>query len=568
MRLGSTPRRSPAHRPPARRPLARLSAVAAAAVLVVAGCVPQEGQGPGETPSTGQSDNGGAGSGDGTTDGTSGDGQELATLGTSAAKDLPTDPAEDPAYAAYYEQDITWGPCDDVEGGSELECGTLTVPMVWNDPDAGDIELAVARHAASGDRTGSLILNPGGPGGSGVDFTASAPFLFSRPVVDAYDIIGFDPRGVARSAGIQCLSDEETDEYLAGTGDMGTEDPLEEGLAWMKRIAEGCQQDSGELLPYLDTYSAARDMDVLRAAVDSEQLDYFGYSYGTYLGATYADLYPERVGKFVLDAALDPSSTLDEISAGQAEGFELATDAFLEDCLTRGDSCPFKGEPAEAKQQLQNFFDSVEAQPLETSDPQRPLTVSLAQSAVLLLMYEDGLWQVGRDALAQGMQGDGSALLQIADLSSERQPDGSYKGNGMFAINAINCLDHPGIADQDWQAKEAERLAAEYPTFGPSMGYGATMCAQWPVPPLREPAPISAEGAGPIVVIGTTGDPATPYRWSQSLAEQLDDAVLLTFEGNGHTAYGRSGGCIEEAVDAYLLEGTTPQDGLTCSSGG
>lgn len=568
MRHGSSPRRSSASRSSARRPLARLAAVSAAAVLVVTGCVPQEGSDPDETAGTGQSDGGGDTGTDGSDDQT--DTPALAELGTSAAQELPTDPAEDPAYATYYEQDITWGPCEDVEGGEELECGTLTVPMVWNDPSAGDIDLAVARLAATGEATGSLVLNPGGPGGSGVDFTASAPFIFSREVAAAYDIVGFDPRGVARSAGIECLTDEETDEYLSETGDpdADAETDLQTGLDWMKRIADGCQQDSGELLPYLDTYSAARDMDVLRAALDSDQLDYFGYSYGTYLGATYADLYPERVGRFVLDAALDPSSTLDEISAGQAEGFEKATEAFLEDCLAQGADCPFKGEVADAKQQLQNFFGTVDTQALETSDPERPLTGALARSAVLLLMYEDGFWPTGRNALAQAMQGDGTALLQIADLSSERQADGSYKGNGTFAINAINCLDHPGVVDEDWQAQEAERLAEEFPTFGPAMGYGGAVCAQWPVPPLREPAPISAEGAGPIVVIGTTGDPATPYEWSQSLAEQLDDAVLLTFEGNGHSAYGRSGGCIEAAVDPYLLEGTVPEDGLTCSSGG
>ncbi len=565
MRLGSPTRRSPA-----RRHFARLAAASAAAVLVVTGCVPQGGQDPEQTTGAGQSAGGGQGGGNGRGDDGSGEAPALADLGTSAAQDLPTDPAEDPDYAAYYEQDIAWGPCQDVEGGEELECGTLTVPMVWNDPSAGDIELALAKHGATGEPTGSLVVNPGGPGGSGVDFTASAPFIFSREVTAAYDIVGFDPRGVARSEGIECLTDEETDEYLATTGDpaAGAEENLQQGLDWMARIAEGCQQDSGELLPYLDTYSAARDMDVLRAALDSEQLDYFGYSYGTYLGATYADLYPQRVGRFVLDAALDPSSTLDEISAGQAEGFEKATEAFLADCLAQGEACPFKGEVADAKQQLHSFFDSVDAEPLETADPQRPLTGSLARSAVLLLMYEDGFWPTGRDALAAAMQGDGTALLTIADLSSERQADGSYKGNGIVAINAINCLDHPGVADEDWQAEEAERLAEQFPTFGPSMGYGATVCGQWPVPPLREPAPVSAEGAGTIVVIGTTGDPATPYEWSQSLAEQLDDAVLLTFEGDGHTAYGRSGGCIEQAVDPYLLEGTVPEDGLTCSSGG
>jgi len=250
------------------------------------------------------------------------------------------------------------------------------------------------------------------------------------------------------------------------------------------------------------------------------------------------------------------------LSAGQAEGFERATEAFLADCLEKGQGCPFKGSEEEAKQQLNAFFASVDAEPLDSGDPQRPLTGALARSAVLTLLYEDGLWEFGRQALTDAMNGDGSQLLYIADLSSERAADGTYRTNAAFAITAVNCLDHPGVADEAWVEQEAERLAEEFPTFGPMLGGDG--CAHWPVPPLREPAPIAAEGAGPIVVVGTTGDPATPYQWSQNLAQQLDDAVLLTFEGNGHTAYGRSGGCIEEPVDAYLLEGTVPEDGLTC----
>ena len=441
-----------------------------------------------------------------------------------------------------------------------MQCGTVTVPLVWDDPEAGDIDLAVARQPAQGEATGSLLLNPGGPGGSGVDFAGSASYLFSPEVQQSYDLVGFDPRGVSRSAGIECLSDEETDEYRASTVEPGTTEAADE----MGRIAEACEANSGEVLPYLDTYSVARDLDVLRAALDSEQLDYFGFSYGTYLGATYADLYPERVGRFVLDAALDPSITADEVSAGQAEGFEQATESFLTDCLERGDQCPFKGELADAKQQLHAFFDSVDAEPLDSGDPQRPLTGALARSAVLMVMYDDAYWQLGREGLSAAMEGDGAQLLQFADTSAGRNSDGTYADNSQYAISAINCLDRPGVVDEQWQQQEAERLAEEFPTFGPSMGHSGASCAQWPVPPLREPAPISAEGAGPIVVIGTTRDPATPYEWSQSMAKQLDDAVLLTYDGDGHTAYGRSGGCIEQHVDAYLLEDTVPEEGLTC----
>lgn len=527
--------------------LSRLAAAAAVTVLLLAGCTGPDGAG---------DDGDGASDGGGTSaaPGPAPDGPALEELGTSAAVDLPTDPAEDPAYADYYGQEIEWGSCEGVDE-PDIECGTIDVPLVWNDPEGGDIEIAVGRIAASGERIGALVTNPGGPGGSGVNYLESMPYLISPELRTSYDLVGFDPRGVNRSAGIECLSDQETDEYLAA----GSESDAEE---WGARVAEACEANSGNVLPYLDTYSAARDMDVLRAALGSEQLDYLGYSYGTYLGASYAELYPARVGRFVLDGGVDPTLTRNQFAAGQAEGFEKATEVFLADCLEAGEGCPFKGTEEDAKQQLLAFFASVDANPLDSGDPQRPLTGSLARSAVLLFMYDDGLWSYGRDALSAAMGGDGSLLLSISDMSSERADDGSYRTNGTYAITAVNCLDRPGAADEEWVAQEAERVAEEFPTFGPS--FGGNGCAQWPVPPLREPAPIAAAGAGPIVVIGTTGDPATPYQWSQSLAEQLESGVLLTFEGNGHTAYGRSGGCIEEQVDAYLLEGTVPEDGMTC----
>ncbi|ASK65304.1 alpha/beta hydrolase [Brachybacterium avium] len=540
------------HAARARRPLSRLAAGAATAVLLLAGCT-----GVDPAPDGDESADPDASA----TSAPSTDGPALEEIGTSAAQDLGTDPAEDPAYAEYYAQEIDWGACDGVDG-EDLECGTVTVPLVWNDPEAGDIDLAVGRLPADGERTGSLVTNPGGPGGSGVNFLESVPFMISPEVRAAYDVVGFDPRGVNRSAGVECLSDEETDEYLAATAEPGSAEAAELSEKWAARIAAACEAHSGEELPYLDTYSAARDMDVLRDALGSEQLDYLGYSYGTYLGASYADLYPDRVGRFVLDGAMDPALSMNEIAAGQAEGFEHAIEAFLADCLERDAACPFTGTEEEAKQQLIAFFSSLDESPLDSGDPERPVTGAMARSAVITLLYEDGLWRFGREALTDAMKGDGAQLLNIADLSSERQPDGSYRTNATFAIMAVNCLDRPGVADDDWVQQEAERLEEEYPTFGAMMGGDG--CTDWPVPPLREPAPIAAEGAGPIVVIGTTGDPATPYAWAESLSTQLDDAVLLTFDGNGHTAYGRSGGCIEAEVDAYLLEGTVPEDGLTC----
>ena len=548
MTLASRPRR-----------FSRLAASAAVALLVLAGCTGLDGtDGEGNGTSEGSTR---ASDGGGDSPETAQDDSGLEELGTSAAVDLPEDPAHDPAYASYYEQDVEWGTCEGV-AGQDVRCGTLTVPLAWNDPGAGDIEIAVARTEATGEKIGTLVSNPGGPGGSGVDFMESLPFMISPEVSAAYDLVGFDPRGVGRSEGITCLSDAKTDEYLAGATEPGNDAATQFSEEWRASIAEACQQHSGEVLPYLDTFSAARDMDVLRAAVGSEQLDYLGYSYGTYLGASYAELYPDRVGHFVLDGAIDPSLTREQYAAGQAEGFEHATEAFLADCLEQGEGCPFTGSAGEAKQQLLDFFASVDADPLGTVDPERPLTGALARAGVMMVLYEDGNWPAARDALTSAMSGDGSGLLNLADLSSQRDAGGHYRGNGTFAMAAVNCLDRPGAADAAAAQEEAARLSEEFPTFGPMLSRDD--CVQWPVPPLREPGPIAAAGTGPIVVIGTTGDPATPYPWAQQLAEQLDDSVLLTFEGQGHTAYGRSGGCIEEQVDAYLVEDTVPADGLTC----
>ncbi|MGP5709393.1 alpha/beta hydrolase [Brachybacterium alimentarium] len=536
-----------------RRPLSRITAAAAAMVLLLSGCT-QLGSG-----SESASDGGGTDSGQ---EEPSGEPEHpLVDIGTSAAADLPSDPATDPDYSSYYEQDIEWGECEDVYADG-IECGTLTVPLAWNDPDGKTIDLAVAQIPGTGQDDDSLVLNNGGPGVSGVNFLESAPYVFSPEVRSSYDLVGFDPRGVARSAGIECLTDEETDDYLSETvepGEAGGDEVFDD---WEKKIAESCESNSGDLLPYLDTYSAARDMDVLRAALGSEKLDYLGFSYGTYLGSSFADLYPERVGHFVLDGALDPKNTMDDFFAGRAAAFEDSADAFVQSCLDSGESCPVSGDVAEGKQQLNEFFDSVDKQPLDSGNPDRPLTGAIARSVFYMLMYSDELWDSGWDAISAAMDGDGSLLLATADQSNERLLDGSYRTNFTYAITAVNCLDHPWIADEQWQEDQAEQLAEEYPTFGAQMGDNG--CGQWPVPPLREPAAITADGAAPILVIGTTHDPATPYPWAQSLAEQLDSGVLLTFEGQGHTAYGRSGGCIEEQVDAYLLEDTVPEDGFTC----
>jgi pimeloyl-ACP methyl ester carboxylesterase len=551
----------------------RLAATALCAVLVLGGCSLLDGSDPDTSGAGGGSSSASDGGGPDGQAGADDSGPALTKAGPSAAKDLDTDPAEDQAYASYYDQDVDWGPCgSDVTDKAEeygqdtsgLECGTVTVPKVWNAPDKGDVSLAVVRLAATGEKKGSLLTNPGGPGGSGVDFVAqSAAGIFTEDMRSAYDIVGFDPRGVARSDGIQCLDDEQTDAYLADTYDPGGEEGLKKAQDWMKKIADACEKHSGDLLPYMDTYSAARDMDVLRSAVDAKKLDYLGFSYGTYLGATYADLYPQRVGKMTLDGAIDPTLTADDMSKGQAKGFQEAFGSFVDYCMDQ-DQCPLRGPSTkEAEQQLQDILDSIDESPLPSDDEDRPLTGALAASALQTVLYNDANWDFGVLGLNLAANGNGSVLMQLADIGSDRNEDGTYNGNANYSIQAVNCLDRPGVEDLAWQKKTTEELLKKYP-LAQLTSYNAAMCDLWPVGPEREPAPITAEGSAPIVVVGTTKDPATPYPWAQGLAKQLDNSRLLTFEGEGHTAYGRSGGCIEQAVDAYYLDDTVPQDGLRC----
>jgi pimeloyl-ACP methyl ester carboxylesterase len=551
-----------------RRGALRVLAGAAATALLVSGCSLLDGGADGADGRSGGSDAGSASDGGSGSGGDGGSTPALAELGTSHAQDLPSDPAEDSAYADFYDQDAVWEGCRqdvlDEAAVQGLQCTTVKVPKAWDDPGAGDVEISLVRLPATGDAKGSLLTNPGGPGGSGVDFLAqSGDYLFSQKVRENYDLISFDPRGVSRSEGIECLDDSQTDEYRADTYDGGTPEGLTKSLDWMQKISDACEKNSGDLLPYLDTYSAARDMDVLRSAVGDDSLNYLGFSYGTYLGATYADLYPDRVGRFVLDGVMDPSLTGDQIVEGQAKGFQQATEQFAKFCIKQED-CPLTGStPEEATKELTDLLDSISDDPISTKDPDRPLTGALATAGVQMMMYSDDYWSLGVQALSDAADGDGSTLLALADLSAGRQDDGTYKGNDLFAINAVNCLDHPGVASLDWQKQESARLLKEYPAAGMT-DYSQAMCDTWPVKPLREPAEVHAKGSDQIVVIGTTRDPATPYAWAKSLDSQLDNSTLITFDGDGHTAYSRSGGCVEDAVDAYLVDGTSPRKGLTC----
>lgn len=470
-------------------------------------------------------------------------------------------PAGQEKLARFYTQKLTWKDC------SGAVCASLTVPVDYASPDGRTIDLAVVKVPAkrASKRIGALVVNPGGPGGSGVDYARAADFIVGPGVRDAYDVVGFDPRGVGRSAPIDCVTDRQLDTFLGS--DPTPDDPAEEKAfaAGSASFAADCGRTAGPLLAHVSTVDAAKDMDVLRSALGEKKLTYLGKSYGTFLGATYADLFPTTVGRMVLDGVVPPDISSAEINLGQAKGFELATRQWAAYCVKEGD-CPLGKSVDQVMAGLRTFLASVDASPLpRTGDDAVPrLTEGWASLGIAAAMYDQGSWRTLIDAMTDAVGGDGTALMQLADKYADRNPGGQYAGNIMEVIYAVNCLDKPESSDLTEREAEAAAAAKAAPTWGRYLAWSSLPCGYWPVKATGTPHKISAKGADPIVVIGTTRDPATPYEWSVRLREQLAKASLITFDGDGHTAYTRSNACVDDAVDAYYLEGTLPRDGLRC----
>ena len=473
--------------------------------------------------------------------------------------------APDPELDRYYKQKLRWRQC----GPPGFQCATMRVPLDYADPvPTEDLKIAVSRKPAAegGKRIGSLLVNPGGPGGSAVGFLQTvAGVSYPAPVRARYDMVAFDPRGVARSEPVRCLTDKGMDRYTRTDTTPDNKAEIDKLVAASKTFAQGCKKHSGELLPHLSTADAARDMDVLRALLGEEKLNYIGLSYGTLLGATYADLFPQRVGRLVLDGALDPTVDALETSRAQAKGFERAFRAFAKDCV-RNSTCPLgTGSVEEAGARLDQFLKKLDSAPLSTQDPARKLDEPLATTGIMTAMYEDSYWPVLREALTSAMKGDGTALLRLSDLYYERDPSGSYS-NLMYANAAVNCLDLPPAAEDPQDVQRAlPSFRKASPRFGTMMAWSSLSCSAWPVEATGKTRPLRAKGAAPILVIGTTRDPATPYEWAEGLASQLESGVLLTYDADGHTAYTRGSDCVDTAVNLYLLEGQVPKDGKRCA---
>lgn len=462
----------------------------------------------------------------------------------------------------YYHQVLHWSGCH----GSML-CATAIAPLDWADPTGERIQLALIRSVPSGTSKGSLLVNPGGPGVATIPYLENGPTgLVDSDIAKNYDVIGFDVRGVGESTSVQCGDDTDAllDDYLftIPTQTEGSDAWFAETDATLKRLGDACLAATGPLLGHIGAQDVARDMDMLRAALGDSTLHYLGYSYGTLYGQEYAQLFPQRTGRLVLDGVVDPTETIVQTIVLQSKGFESALKAYLTACVAKS-GCPFHGSVDQALATIGQLRDSLDAHPLHAKDG-RELGSSALYTAIIYPLYSQSSWSYLDQLFSTVLKGDPSVAFTLADAYYERDSSGVYTSDSNQAFTAQTCLDSPATASVAETRKVVAEVGDEAPLFGADAGYGAHSCAAWPEKPTREPGPISAPGSGDILVVGTTNDPATPYASAQKVASTLAKGHLLTYDGEGHTAYNGGHDCVDAAVDAYLLDGTIPADSATC----
>jgi pimeloyl-ACP methyl ester carboxylesterase len=449
---------------------------------------------------------------------------------------------------------IVWTPCD-----GNLQCGTLTVPLDYARPEGGTIGIALERHLAEdpAQRIGSLVINPGGPGVSGIDDFSNELSVLTGQLLNDFDIVTFDPRGVQRSGPVTCGE-------APGASPAPLSDPVPQTVAAqktaiddMRQFGADCEKASSAVLPFVGTVDVARDLERLRIALGDPGLTYMGQSYGTLLGATYAEMFPTHVRAMVLDSAIDPALSFDQISAGQAQGFESALGTFFSWCAATA-ACPWTttDDPTAAVLGLiaQSRVGPAPAGGGRTAGPGE------MYNALLEGLYSESDWPTLGAALAADAQGNGAPVVAMSDAYVA---NGST--NGADAGEAIDCLDHPVSKDLKSYAPLAAKYGTTAPVFGPLLAWGQAACAVWPVSATRQAAPAPAVGSPPILVVASTDDPATPYAWGVSLAHELSQGVLLTREGSDHVAYFYSA-CVRAAVETYLVGGGAPPPGTVCPS--
>jgi pimeloyl-ACP methyl ester carboxylesterase len=479
--------------------------------------------------------------------------------------------------ARFYDQRLSWGPCADFATSASdrtafaneaFECTRLQVPLDYADPAGQTAQIGVLRQRATGERIGSLLVNPGGPGASGMSLAASlSSRLVESPLGQRFDLVGFDPRGVGASTPtINCLDDADWEVERA---DLDI-DPSPEGVAQTeaenRQFAQRCAERSGgpQVLENVGTRDVVRDLDVLRAALGDPKLTYLGYSYGTRIGSAYAEQFPQNVRALVLDGALDPTQTTVDRTVDQNAGFQQAFDAYAADCATQP-NCPLGTDPARATANFQALTRPLIDQPVPAEGGTRTLSYSDAVTGTTQALYLSDFWPLLSLGLSGLASGDGTALLRLADIYNDRGQDGHY-GNGIEAFRAISCVDEQRITDRAEQAELIRRSVEAAPFTDDGRGVVAALdaCAFWPVPPTSEPHVPQVTGLAPTLTISVTGDPATPYQAGVDLAKALNGR-LLSVKGEQHTAALQGNPCVDDIVSAYLIDLRLPPEGQTCS---
>jgi pimeloyl-ACP methyl ester carboxylesterase len=453
--------------------------------------------------------------------------------------------------AAYYAQELQWKSCYE-----NYQCTDLLVPIDYTELKTGTFNISVLKYPTTGaKKLGSLLVNPGGPGGSGVDYAYAAEYLFNPAILEAYDIVGFDPRGVGRSEPILCLNDKELDANYASDSKPDNEQEFTRVLIESKKFIQQCEKKNKHLTSF-STANAARDMDILRQAVGDKQLNYMGKSYGTFLGTLYAQFFPDKVGRMVLDGAVDPAISNFQQLLTQAVGFDKAFASFATDCGKRSD-CPLPKDNKVAIEEMKKILSQLE------NKPNKRLSESLALLGVASALYDSATgWPKLRVAIKSVKQGKAGKLLKLADEYTGRTEDGDYTTNEFDSGAIIDCLDFVDNRSVEEMKVDAQAFAEQAPLFGPYLAYGGLVCQYFETPKAKQVLPTKT--ANPIIIIGTTGDPATPYQWAQGLNKILTNSVLISLTGDGHTGQGQGNKCVDRQVDDFYLENKTPIR-TTCS---
>ena len=453
--------------------------------------------------------------------------------------------------ANYQGQTLQWSPCND-----GFECTSFKVPLDYSHIDGNSFVIQAIKHVANtpAKRLGSLIMNPGGPGGSAIDYVLSADSIVSKSIEDVYDLVGFDPRGVNLSQPIRCLTDAQEDTYLGGNGSVQSAADLATAISSAKLMASACAKAAGNKLAHYSTLDTARDMEILRILLKEPKLNYIGKSYGTFLGTLYAALYPKTIGRVVLDGAVDPNISPRDANIAQAVGFETALKSFV------------AANPTFSISQIKNFLQSARTKPL-TEYPNRQLSESLAITGIAAALYEpaDG-WPILKRSLANAINhGNPADFFFLADSYNQRDPSGHYVSNQTDISSVIGCLDSKDPRTLAQVEGDAKAFSAAAPFFGPYLTYGGLSCLYWKAQPVATPVLKNLE-TNPLLIIGTTRDPATPYHWAQGLHKDLLNSTLITLNGDGHTGANRGSSCVDKAMNNYLLTGKSPAHDITCDT--